>query len=471
MKSSFMENQEKKIIKSVNPSTNKVEKEFEYTSEEQVKSVFEQADKAFKSWKKTSFEDRSELLSKVSMLMRKRSDELAKLCSIEMGKLFKEAKGEIEVCIGILDYYAKNGKDILKDKPVETPHGNAFIAYEPIGVIFSIQPWNFPYYQVIRSAAPAIMAGNTYVLKHAGNIPQCAQSIQNLFTDAGAPKGVFTNIFVSGSKASELIANEYIKGVTFTGSEKAGMSVASEAGKHAKKSVLELGGSDPCIVLDETDINDIVQMVAMERLSNAGQVCTSPKRIIVLESIVGEFIEKAKAIYEKIKVGDPLNGDTQLAPLKSMDARDDILKQVKDTIEAGAKLVYGGKTIEGEGAFMEPTIITDIKPGMRAYSEEIFGPVLAIYAVKDADEAIRIANDTPFGLGATVICCDEEKAVEVARQIDSGMVYINHVTTSVAHLPFGGVKKSGYGRELHHEGIKEFTNHKLIRISSIGADY
>jgi len=466
-----MENREEKKFNSVNPATNKVEKEFEYTSEEQIKSVFEQADKAFHSWKKSSFEERGELLSKVSKLMKERSDELAKLCSIEMGKLFKEAKGEIEVCIGILDYYAKNGKDILKDKPIETPEGKAFIAYEPIGVVFSIQPWNFPYYQVIRSAAPAIMAGNTYVLKHAGNIPQCAQSIQQLFADAGAPDGIFTNIFVSGSKASGLIANKYIKGVTFTGSEKAGMSVASEAGKHAKKSVLELGGSDPCIVLDETDIDDIVEMVAMERLSNAGQVCTSPKRIIVLESVADEFIEKAKAIYEKVKTGDPLDSDTKLAPLKSVDAMKSILEQVKDTVDAGAKLVYGGEKSDGDGAFMEPTIITDIKPGMRAYSEEIFGPVLAVYAVKDTDEAIRLANDTPFGLGATVICRDEEKAVKVARQIDSGMVYINHVTTSVAHLPFGGVKKSGYGRELHHEGMKEFTNHKLIRITSMDAAF
>ncbi len=462
---------EKKTAKSINPATNKVEKEFEYTTGEKIKSIFEQADKAFHSWKEKSYEERGELLTKVSQLMKERSDELARLCSVEMGKLHKEAKGEIQVCIGILDYYAKNGKEILKDKPVETPVGKAFIAYEPIGVVFSIQPWNFPFYQVIRSAAPAIMAGNTYVLKHAGNIPQCASSIQKLFDDAGAPEGIFTNIFVAGAHATELIANEYVKGVTFTGSEKAGMSVAAEAGKNAKKSVLELGGSDPCIVLDEDNLDEIVKTVAMERLSNAGQVCTSPKRIIVLESVADEFIHKAKDIYENVKVGDPLDENSQLAPLMSVNAMEDILEQVEDSVKQGAKLVYGGKKLEGEGAFMEPTILTDIKPGMRAYSEEIFGPVLAIYAVKDEDEAIKVANDTRYGLGATVICRDEEKAVKVARRIDSGMVYINHVTTSVAHLPFGGVKKSGYGRELHHEGIKEFTNHKLIRTSSLDADY
>jgi len=467
-----MESREnRKTAKTVNPATNKTEKEFEFTNEEQIKSIFEKANEAFESWKKTSFEERAGLLSKVSDLMKERTDELAKLCSIEMGKIFKEAKGEIGVCIGILDYYAKNGKEILKDKPIETPEGKAFIAYEPLGVIFSIQPWNFPFYQVIRSAAPSIMAGNTYVLKHAGNIPQCALSLEKLFKDAGAPEGIFTNILVSGSKASELIANEHVKGVTFTGSEKAGMSVATEAGKNIKKTVLELGGSDPCIVLDETDIDAIVETVAMERLSNAGQVCTSPKRIIIMESVAKEFIEKAKAIYEKVKIGNPLDLDTQLAPLMSVDAMEGILEQVEDTVNAGAKLVCGGKKLDGEGAFMEPTILTGIKPGMRAYSEEIFGPVLAVYAVKNAEEAIQLANDTRYGLGATVICRDEEKAVEVARQIDSGMVYINHVTTSVAHLPFGGVKKSGYGRELHHEGIKEFTNHKLIRISSIDADY
>lgn len=365
----------------------------------------------------------------------------------------------------------KNGKDILKDKPIDTPQGKAFIAYEPLGVIFSIQPWNFPFYQVIRSAAPIIMAGNTYVLKHASNVPQCAQAIEQLFKDAGAPEGLFSNIFVSGSDASEIISDDYIKGVTFTGSEKAGSSIAEQAGKHLKRTVLELGGSDPCVVLDEEGIDDIVKVVAMNRLSNAGQVCTSPKRIIVLESIAEEFIAKAKAIYEQVKVGDPLDADTQLPPLKAMDAMEEVLEQVKKTVDAGARLVYGGKRIGMEGAFMEPTILTGIKPDMLAYSEEIFGPVLCVYPAKDVEEAIKIANDTRFGLGGTVICKDTEKAVEVARHIDSGMVFINHITTSVAHLPFGGVKKSGYGRELHHEGIKEFTNHKLIRISSFESDY
>lgn len=463
---------EKKTTRTVNPATNITEQEFENTSDEQLKTVFENANDAFHLWKSTPMGERANLLKKVSELMSERAEELARLCSIEMGKRFVEAMGEIKVCIGILDYYAENGKDILKDKPIDTPEGKAFIAYEPIGVIFSVQPWNFPFYQVIRSAAPHIMAGNTYVLKHAANVPQCALAIEKLFTDALAPEGVFTNIFTTGPKASELIANEHIKGVTFTGSEKAGASLATEAGKHLKKTVLELGGSDPCIVLDESDIDETVKMVAMERLSNAGQVCTSPKRIIVLETVADEFIEKAKSIYENVKVGNPLDDDTELPPLKSVDAMEKVLDQVNETVKAGARLVYGGKRLDNtEGAFMQPTILTDIKPGMLAYSEEIFGPVLSIYAVKDIDEAVKLANDTRFGLGGTVICRDEDKAVEVARMIDSGMVYINHVTTSVAFLPFGGVKKSGYGRELHHEGMKEFTNQKLIRISSPDADF
>jgi len=463
--------EEKRTVKTINPATNQVEKEFPYTTDEQLQSIFETADKAFQVWKNTSFENRSQLLTQVSDLMRQRIDDLARLCSIEMGKLFKEAKGEIEVCITILDYYARNGKEILKDKPIDIPQGKAFIAYSPLGVVFSIQPWNFPFYQVIRSAAPSLMAGNTYVLKHAGNVPQCALAIEQLFKDAGAEPGIFSNIFVPGAQASQLIANECIKGVTFTGSEEAGTSVASQAGKYARKSVLELGGSDPCLVLDENDIEGSVEMVAMGRLSNSGQICTSPKRIIVLESVVDEFIEKAKAIYEKVKVGDPLAEDSQLAPLMGVGARDKVLEQVKDTVQAGATLVCGGKPLEGAGAYMQPTILTGIRPGMRAYSEEVFGPVLAVYAARNVEDAIRLANDTRYGLGATVICRDEEKAVEVARHIDSGMVFINHITTSVPYLPFGGVKKSGYGRELHHEGMKEFTNHKLIRTSSPDAMY
>lgn len=354
--------EEKKTVKTINPATNRIEKEFPYTTDEQLQSIFETADKAFQSWKNTSFEERGKLLSQVSGLMRHRIDALARLCSVEMGKLFKEAKGEIEVCIAILDYYARNGKEILKDKPIDIPQGKAFISYSPLGVVFSIQPWNFPFYQVIRSAAPSIMAGNTYVLKHAGNVPQCALAIEQLFRDAGAEQGIFTNIFVPGAKASQLIANECIKGVTFTGSEEAGTSVASQAGKYARKSVLELGGSDPCLILDEYDIDDIVEMVAMGRLSNSGQICTSPKRIIVLESIVDEFIEKAKAIYEKVKVGDPLADDSQLAPLMGVGARDKVLEQVEDTVKAGATLVCGGKPLEGEGHICSPPSSPELNP-------------------------------------------------------------------------------------------------------------
>jgi len=468
-----MDKQEEKktTVKTVNPTTNKTEKEFDPTPEDQINRIFEKADEAFHEWKKTSLNERANLLKRISGYMVERSDELARLAAVEMGKRIVEAKGEIQVCIGILEYYAEKAEEMLKDKPIDTQHGKAFISYEPMGVIFSVQPWNFPYYQIIRSCAPHIMAGNTYVVKHASNVPQCALAIEQMFKDAGAPEGVYTNIFTSGSHASELVGNKYIKGVTFTGSEKAGASIASQAGKYVRKSVLELGGSDPVVILDEENIDNIVKMVAMERLSNAGQVCTSPKRIIVLKSVANDFIEKAKYLYEKVKIGDPQDKDTQLQPLVSIDAMEKVLDQVKETVEAGATLVYGGKRHGEEGAFMEPTILTDIKPGMLAYSDEIFGPVLSIYSVKDEEEAIKLANDTKFGLGATVICKDEERAVKVARQIDSGMVYINHVTTSVAEMPFGGVKNSGYGRELSHEGILEFTNHKLIRVSNPDAEY
>ncbi len=450
-------------IKSVNPATGQVEKEFPVMTDERIEEILQQADAAFRQWKQTPFADRATLLKKVASLMRERKEELAKLCTIEMGKVLNQGVGEVELCAAIFDYYAENGEKFMADAPLETPKGKAFVAYEPLGVLLSVQPWNFPFYQVTRSAAPHIMAGNTYVLKHSSNVPQCADAIDQLFRDAGAPAGVFSNLFIPGSKASELISNPIIKGITFTGSETAGKAIASEAGKVVKKHVLELGGSDPLIVLEDADLETAVKTAAIGRIMNGGQICTSPKRIIVMESVAEQFIQQAKAIYEQLKVGDPLAQDTMLGPVVTAEARDQLLKQVEDTVREGARLVYGGKAIAGLGAFMEPTILTDVKPGMVAYSEEIFGPVLCIYAVKDEAEAVRVANDTKFGLGATVLGKDEERAIRAARQVESGMVFINQVTTSEPELIFGGVKNSGYGRELSREGMLEFVNHKLIR--------
>ncbi|WP_080903465.1 NAD-dependent succinate-semialdehyde dehydrogenase [Parabacteroides sp. Marseille-P3160] len=458
-------------IKTINPTTNQVEKEYAEMSDQQIDAILADADKAFKTWKKTPFPKRAELLHNVARILRERKEELGKLCSIEMGKLLREGIGEVELSADIFDYYADNGERFLKDEPLDTPQGKAFLSYEPIGVLLSVQPWNFPFYQITRSAAPNIMAGNTVVLKHASNVPQAAELMEKIFTEAGAPKGVYTNLFVPGSKVSGLVADPRIKGASLTGSEPAGSSFASMAGKYLKKSTLELGGSDPFVVLEDADIDKAVETAAFGRLWNAGQVCVSPKRIIVLESVADSFIEKAKAIYDKVVVGDPLDPKTQLAPLSSEKALQDVIKQVETAVRQGAKLIRGGKRIDRPGAFMEPTILTGIKKGMSAYSEEIFGPVLAIYAVKDVDEAVEVANDTDFGLGGTVFGTNTDKAVEVARRIDTGMVYINHVTGIAPELPFGGTKRSGYGREQSPAGIYEFVNAKLIRVTTPDAAY
>lgn len=458
-------------IKTVNPATNQVEKEYPVMTDQQIDLILSDADKAFQSWKKTSFAERAKLLHKVASILRERKEELGKLCSIEMGKLHREGIGEVELSANIFDYYADNGEKFLADAPLDTPQGKAFLSYEPIGVLLSVQPWNFPFYQITRSAAPNIMAGNTVVLKHASNVPQAAEIMEKIFAEAGAPKGVYTNLFVPGAKVSELVADPRVKGASLTGSEPAGSSFASMAGKYLKKSTLELGGSDAFVVLEDADLDKAVETAAFGRLWNAGQVCVSPKRIIVMASVADKFIEKAKAIYDKVVVGDPLDPKTQLAPLSSEKAVQDVIKQVETTVQQGAKLVRGGKRIDRPGAYMEPTILTNIKKGMLAYSDEIFGPVLAIYAAKNVDEAVELANDTNFGLGGTVFGTDTDKAVEVARRIDTGMVYINHVTGIAPELPFGGTKRSGYGREQSPAGIYEFVNAKLIRVTTPDAAY
>lgn len=459
------EQQTASSIKTVDPATNRTEKSFEEMPDLQIRDIFEHADKAFKSWRKTPFKDRKKLLEKVASLMRERKEELARLCAIEMGKRMVEGLAEVEHCANIFEYYAKHGEDFLADEKLRADTGKAFISHEPIGVILSIQPWNFPFYQMTRSAAPIVMAGNTIVMKQASNVPQCAAMMEQLFNEAGAPAGVYTNLFVSGSHATELIGCEQVKGVAFTGSEKAGSSIAAEAGRHVKRSILELGGSDAFVVIDDADLDDAVQMAAMGRLQNAGQICVSPKRIIVPAGMVEEFTSKAVAIYQDIKTGNPLDPDTQLAPLVSVEARDKVLKQIEDSVAAGAKLVYGGKAIDGEGAYMQPTILTNLSKGMVAYDEEVFGPVLCIFPARDRQEAIDIANDTKYGLGGTVFGKDKDDAIDVARQIDTGMVYINEVTSSYPELPFGGTKHSGYGREHWLYGIREFINPKLIRIA------
>ncbi|WP_254713179.1 NAD-dependent succinate-semialdehyde dehydrogenase [Pedobacter mucosus] len=399
--------------------------------------------------------------------MRKQKDILAKLITLEMGKLLAQSYGEIALSADIVDYYAENAEIFLEDQRLEPEYGEAYIKSTPIGVLLGVEPWNFPFYQVARFAAPNIMAGNVVLVKHASNVPQCALAIHKLFEEAGAPEGVYTNLFLSGSRIDQVVADERIKGVSLTGSETAGASIAAAAGKALKKSVLELGGSDAFIVLADADIDRSVDWAVIGRMNNTGQCCVAAKRIIVVEEIADEFLAKFKAKLSGLKVGDPMDSDTQLGPLSSEGAVIQLIEQVQRSVSGGAKVLLGGKLIDRQGAFIEATILGDIKPGMAAYHEELFGPVAAFYRVKDEQAAIDLANDSPFGLGGSIFTGDIEKGKRLAEQIDTGMVFINHPTWTQADLPFGGTKRSGYGRELSSLGVQEFVNKKLIRVSAL----
>ena len=454
-------------IQTTNPATNKVVKSFEEMTDKAVAAAVEQSEKAFHAWRKTTYAERAALLHKVASLMRENKAALAKLITLEMGKLISQAEGEITLSADIIDYYATNGAQFLADKQLNPQFGKAFIRYSPIGVLLGVEPWNFPFYQVARFAAPNIMVGNTVLIKHASIVPQCAIAIEDLFKKAGAPAGVYTNLLISGKRASALVSDERIKGVSLTGSEAAGASIAGEAGKYLKKSVLELGGNDAFIVLEDADIDKAVDWAIVGRINNNGECCVAVKRIIALEAIADEFLKKFKEKLSHIRVGDPMDASTELGPLSSEEAAVQLADQVDRSVKAGARVLLGGKRVDRPGAFMQPTILTNLKPGIPAYHEELFGPVVSFYRVKDEAAAIRLANDSSFGLGGSVFTRDVERGKRVADQIDTGMVFINHPTWTQADLPFGGTKGSGYGRELSELGIDEFVNKKLIRTSEL----
>jgi succinate-semialdehyde dehydrogenase / glutarate-semialdehyde dehydrogenase len=454
-------------IQTVNPLTNKVVKSFEEMTDKVVETSIVQASKTFVDWKKTTYAQRAELLHKVANLLRKNKQSLAKLITLEMGKLIAQAEGEIALSADIFDYYATNGAAFLADKTLSPDHGKAFVRSSPIGVLLGIEPWNFPFYQVARFAAPNIMVGNTILLKHASIVPQCSTAIEDLFKEAGAPIGLYTNLLISGKRASALVSDERIKGVSLTGSEEAGASVAMQAGKNLKKSVLELGGSDAFIVLEDADIDKAVEWGVIGRINNNGECCIASKRFIVVEAVADEFLKKFQSKMAALKVGDPMDKTTELGPLSTEAAAVQIAEQVQRAVAQGAKVLLGGNRMKREGAFMEPTILTDLTPKIDAYYEELFGPVASFYRVKDEAAAIILANDSHFGLGGSVFTQDIERGKRVADQIDTGMVFINHPTWTQADLPFGGTKTSGYGRELSEMGISEFVNKKLIRISEL----
>ncbi|MBC7415275.1 MAG: NAD-dependent succinate-semialdehyde dehydrogenase [Herminiimonas sp.] len=417
------------------------------------------------AWRNTTFAERAAVLAKAAAIMRERTDEFANLITLEMGKLIAQSRGEVQLSAAILDYYAENAERFLAPEILPTKTGEAIVESSPIGVLFGVEPWNFPYYQIARFAAPNLMAGNVIMVKHASNVPQCAQAFEKLMQEAGAPAGAYTNLFISKDQVAQVIDDVRVRGVALTGSEAAGAVVASRAGQNLKKTTMELGGSDAFIVLEDADLERAVKSAVMGRMGNAGQACTASKRFIVVESLADAFLAQFKAALANFKPGDPMNKETTLAPLCSEDALQHLLNQVQQSVDKGARVVIGGARMDHPGAFMEPTILTDIDTSNPAYKEEFFGPVALFFRVADENAAIALANDSPFGLGGSVFTQDIDRAKRVASRVETGMVFINRPASSAPDLPFGGIKNSGYGRELSGAGIQEFVNKKLIRVA------
>jgi succinate-semialdehyde dehydrogenase/glutarate-semialdehyde dehydrogenase len=416
-----------------------------------------------RDWRRRSWADRTLVLKRAAVLMRERADALARLVTVEMGKLLAQSAGEVALSAAILDYYADHAQDFLATERLASPGGEAVVESCPVGVLLGVEPWNYPYYQIARFAAPNLMAGNVVMVKHASNVPQCALAFEQLLRDAGAPAGTYTNLFISAEQVAGLIDDPRIRGVALTGSEAAGAVVAARAAQNLKKSTLELGGSDAFIVLADADLDAAVQHAVAGRMGNSGQACTASKRFIVVDALADRFLDRFVQALGRFNAGDPLDARTTLAPLSSERALVTLLDQVDRAVAAGARLILGGARIDRAGAFMQPTILTDIDAANPAYKEEFFGPVALFFRVADEDAAVALANDSPFGLGGSVFTRDIERGMQVARRVDSGMVFINSAAVSSPELPFGGVKHSGYGRELGRMGIQEFVNKKLIR--------
>lgn len=448
--------------KTVNPATNELVKEFTPFTREEALDAVSKAHEAFRSWRQTGFDDRKKVILAFAQNLRDNTDEYAELITLEMGKRISEARDEIVFCAQIAEFYANGAEEFLADRKMDRVDADAYVQHAPIGALFGVMPWNFPFYQVTRFATPNIMAGNTVLVKHAGCVPQCAAKIEEIFNGAGLPDGVFTNLYIPSEFSEAIISDERIQGVSLTGSEKAGSSVAALAGKNIKRSVLELGGNDAFIVLEDADLEKAIELGVKGRMVNTGQSCVAAKRFIVVEEVADKFVEGFKNALSKMKMGDPMDEDTDVGPLSTEDAAVDLAEKVQKSIDAGATVVIGGGRPDRKGAFFNPTILTDITPSMPTFDEELFGPVASIYVVKDEEAAIDLANHSSYGLGGSVYTSDVERGRRVAEKIDTGMMFINQPTNSQAELPFGGTKNSGYGRELSHLGILEFVNKKLI---------
>jgi succinate-semialdehyde dehydrogenase/glutarate-semialdehyde dehydrogenase len=452
---------------SVNPFTGKTQQTFETLSPPKLEQALATAAAAFDPWRRSSFAERATVALAVASLMRKRVDGLARPVTLEMGKRLEEARGEVLLSADIIEYYAKNAEKFLAPVELSPEEGSAVVESAPVGALLGVQPWNFPYYQLSRFAGPNLMAGNVVLVKHASCVPQCALAFEALWREAGAPAGVYTNLFASHAQINTLIDDPRIRGVAVTGSAEAGRSVAGRAGLALKKSTMELGGSDPFIVLEDADVDEAVRWALWAKMNNMGQCCVAGKRFIVVEPVASRFLEGFRAGLSALREGDPLDPATTLGPLSTEAALATLLDQVKRAVNNGARALLGGHRIDRPGSFMQPTILTGVGRASVSFREEFFGPVALFFKVKDEAEALELANDSDFGLGASVFTADVARGKRMASQLDTGMVFINHPTWTAADLPFGGVKASGYGRELSALGIHEFVNKKLVRVSAL----
>lgn len=454
---------------SINPANGETLQTFQETTDEELEAALRTAADCFESWRKMSFGERATIAKKAAEILLSRVDEFAKPMTMEMGKRFEEAQAEVRLSADIIAYYADHAEEFLATEKLHPESGEAHIENCPLGVLFGVQPWNFPYYQLARFAAPNLMAGNVVMVKHSGTVPQCALAFEKLWREAGAPAGAYTNLFASYDQVNRAIDDPRIRGVALTGSEVAGAMVAERAGKSLKKTTLELGGSDAFIVLEDADIEGTMKWALWAKMNNTGQCCIAAKRYILVEEIADVFLEKFKSAMEALVPGDPMDSATTLAPLSTEGALEKLLEQVENAVDAGAKLLIGGARVDRPGAYMQPTILTDIEPENPAFRQEFFGPVALMFRVKDEDEAVALANDSDYGLGGSIFTQDVVRGQRLASRIETGMVFINHPTWTASDLPFGGIKNSGYGRELSRLGIEEFVNKKLVRTQSIDA--